>query len=473
MKKNIFLLLFVLSLQIHAQENPTVTSTGGLPTKKVAIIGGGMSGVATGAFLRKKKLEIHLFEKESRLGGHVRTFALPGKDGRAVNVDVGPQYVNPKGWAIYVDFLKFFKLWDLNNFYKFKQSMTIYNEGEELPSFITPGTSEKGPKWFREKEKPIQRALSILKFMNEAYKHNKLEGEKPYISMQEFLDEHKIDKKYQDEIIKPLIATGFTAPLEKVGEVAVTTVAGVLAFQSPLRAANWYVSKAGLQPYIEAVAQNTRINNPHFQIHVSSPVTKVSKNENGTYKVIYGNGESMDFDYVVFSTHVPVVAELLKDYKAFDGLWDSMPYTYNKVVIHTDRTAFMKPEYPAFYNVKVRKDKTVGMAMNLGIVSPDFGPLIKSWGVSDTEYQKMKKEGKIVAESDFMHPLQTLSFLEGLRKLKAVGRKEGKIFFTGGWSMDFETQFNAVLSGYYAARAIAPDIAPYWLERMPSLRKLK
>ncbi len=473
MRKILFLLLFIFPLHLKAQ--PVVTPAVNAPLKKVAIIGGGMSGVATGTFLKSSKLEVHLFEKEARLGGHVRTFALPGANGRSVNVDVGPQYVNPVGWAIYVDYLKYFKIFNLKDFHKFGQTMTIYNEGEELPSFITPGG--KGPgsgyTWLHKKDESLSRIFSILRFMNSAYKHNKMEGEKPYTSMQVFLNENKIDKKFQDEIIKPLIATGFTAPVNRVGEVAVTTVAGVLAFQSPLKKANWYVAKSGLQPYIEIAAQRTKILNPNYQIHLSAPVTKVSKNENGTYKVVYGNGESMDFDYVIFAAHVPVLADILKDYKAFDGLWKTMPYTYNKVVIHRDVGAFVHEKYPAFYNVKVRKDGSAGMAMNLGMISPDFGDLQKSWGVSDKEYNKMKKEGKIVMESNFMHPLQTISFLEGLRRLKAVGRKEGNLYFTGGWSMDFETQFNAVLSGFYAASAIDPKIVPYWKTHMPSLKKIK
>jgi predicted NAD/FAD-binding protein len=463
MKKMISSLILLLSFSIKADE---------AVLKRVAIIGGGMSGVATSAFLRDKKFEIHLFEKEAKLGGHVRTFPLPGLDGKLVNVDIGPQYVNPVGWAIYVDFLKYFGLWDLKNFWKFKQSMTIFNEDAKMPSFITPGAEgESGYKWFKEVDSPVKRVTSLLKFMSKAHKHQQIEGEKPYISVQHFLDQIKITKKFQNDIIKPVIATGFTAPLDRVGELSVTTVAGVLAFQSPLIPAYWYVSKFGIQPYIEQIAQKIKIQNPHFQIHLSTPVTKVSKNENGTYKVFYGDDESMDVDYVVFSTHVPVLAEILKDYKAFDGIWDSMPYTYNKVVIHTDREVFMDSRFPAFYNVKVRKDKTVGMAMNLGMISKDFGPLLKSWGLTDSEYQRMKKEGKIVAESDFMHPLQTISFLKGLRKLKAIGKKEGNIFFTGGWSMDFETQFNAVLSGYYAASAITPNLRYYWQSMMPSLSK--
>ena len=87
MKKFIYLLFLFLSISIYAENTPL---------KRVAIIGGGMSGVSTGAFLKDKKLEVHLFEKENRLGGHVRTFPLPGAPGKLVNVDVGPQYINQK-----------------------------------------------------------------------------------------------------------------------------------------------------------------------------------------------------------------------------------------------------------------------------------------------------------------------------------------------------------------------------------------
>jgi hypothetical protein len=84
----------------------------------------------------------------------------------------------------------------------------------------------------------------------------------------------------------------------------------------------------------------------------------------------------------------------------------------------------------------------------------------------------MKREGKIVAESDFMHPLQTSQFLENLKELKARAAKEGNMYFTGGWSMDYETQFNAVRSGFLAAKGISPRIDSYWKSRLKSLKKL-
>lgn len=461
MKKIIFSFVFMICLNLKAEENK-------IP--KVAIIGGGMSGVSTGAFLKDKNLEVHLFEKEARLGGHVRTFPLPGAPGRLVNVDLGPQYINPKGWAVYVDFLRYFGMYNLDNFYKLGSTITIFQKGAELPNFVTPGKPGSTFEWLSKKDEAVNRLFSMLVFMDKSYRHN-IKTNKPNISLQQFLDENKIDRKFQDEIIKPLIATSFTSPIQRVGETAITTTSGVLAFQSPLRKANWYVSKSGLQPYIEAIGKMTKASASNYQIHLSTPVTRVAKNLNGTFKVQYGNGQEMDFDYVVFAVHAPVAAEILKDYPAFKGLWNDMTYTYNKVVIHTDRS-FIHDKFPAFYNVKVREDKTCAMAMNLQMVSPDFGQLIKSWGLTEEEYQKIKREGHFVAESNFMHPMQTVVFLERLKQLKAIAAREGNIYFAGGWSMEFETQFNAILSGFGAASFIAPDIVPYWKAKMPTLRKI-
>lgn len=54
---------------------------------KIAIIGSGISGLASAYFL-KRKHDITLYEKEDRLGGHSRTITVR-KDGRIIPVDTG------------------------------------------------------------------------------------------------------------------------------------------------------------------------------------------------------------------------------------------------------------------------------------------------------------------------------------------------------------------------------------------------
>ena len=43
--------------------------------ERIAVIGSGISGISSAYFL-SKKFDVHLFEKEGRLGGHTRTIFI-------------------------------------------------------------------------------------------------------------------------------------------------------------------------------------------------------------------------------------------------------------------------------------------------------------------------------------------------------------------------------------------------------------
>ena len=55
--------------------------------KRIAVIGAGISGMAA-AFLLSQKYEVHLFEKENRLGGHTHTHEIDSRSG-ILRVDSG------------------------------------------------------------------------------------------------------------------------------------------------------------------------------------------------------------------------------------------------------------------------------------------------------------------------------------------------------------------------------------------------
>ena len=56
--------------------------------KRIAIVGSGISGLSTLWTLRNSPHEVHLFEKESRLGGHTNT-ATWIHNGNSTPVDTG------------------------------------------------------------------------------------------------------------------------------------------------------------------------------------------------------------------------------------------------------------------------------------------------------------------------------------------------------------------------------------------------
>ena len=67
--------------------------------KRVAIVGGGISGIASFWNLRDEIDELHLFEAESRLGGHANTAVFKGYDGRTANVDTGFIALNEQSYG--------------------------------------------------------------------------------------------------------------------------------------------------------------------------------------------------------------------------------------------------------------------------------------------------------------------------------------------------------------------------------------
>ena len=62
--------------------------------KRIAIVGSGCSGIGALWALKNTNHEVHLYEAESRLGGHTNTVVFEGPNGRKVNVDTGFTVMN-------------------------------------------------------------------------------------------------------------------------------------------------------------------------------------------------------------------------------------------------------------------------------------------------------------------------------------------------------------------------------------------
>lgn len=57
--------------------------------KKVAIVGSGCSGIGALWALKSTDHEVHLFEADSRLGGHTNTVTFTSPSGSKTQVDTG------------------------------------------------------------------------------------------------------------------------------------------------------------------------------------------------------------------------------------------------------------------------------------------------------------------------------------------------------------------------------------------------
>lgn len=67
--------------------------------QRLAIIGSGISGLSAAYYLQHH-FDVHLFERESRLGGHSRTISFTHQSGREIDVDTGFIVLNDQTYPL-------------------------------------------------------------------------------------------------------------------------------------------------------------------------------------------------------------------------------------------------------------------------------------------------------------------------------------------------------------------------------------
>ncbi|GAB1205002.1 hypothetical protein APSETT445_003668 [Aspergillus pseudonomiae] len=75
------------------------------PPKRVAIVGGGISGIACLWGLRDSDYEVHLYEADDRLGGHANSVPFHG-NGTVRDVDTGFVILNEESYPHFGAFIK-------------------------------------------------------------------------------------------------------------------------------------------------------------------------------------------------------------------------------------------------------------------------------------------------------------------------------------------------------------------------------
>ena len=76
--------------------------------QKIAVIGSGIAGLSTSFFL-SKFFDVHLFEKNSKLGGHTRTVNFTHNN-KELSIDTGFIVFNEKNYPDLTSFFKYLKV---------------------------------------------------------------------------------------------------------------------------------------------------------------------------------------------------------------------------------------------------------------------------------------------------------------------------------------------------------------------------
>ena len=197
--------------------------------KKVAIVGGGVSGLSAAWHLKTNAAtDVVLFESAERLGGHAHTVSVPLKDGKSVDVDIGFMVFND---ANYPNMVEWFNEMDIPHEDTDMSLSVSLDQGERVE-----WTSNNGLNGFLAKrgqilDKDFRSMVSdMTRFHEEAAKLLLMPEEDPrkHVTTQQYLKQNGYSEGFGIYYLLPMMAALWSASMEDVLKFPAVQLIGFL-----------------------------------------------------------------------------------------------------------------------------------------------------------------------------------------------------------------------------------------------------
>lgn len=427
------------------------------PLRRVAVIGGGMAGVAC-AWLLDGACEVVLFEAREALGGNVQTVELV-IDGHPYRVDVGAQYFHPGPYPTYVQLLEQLGLYPpvTGGSHAFAASITVADPSEGHPRFVSPVLPGRAWPLVAPWNLPGIQAFSTA--FSAAQRRERLHV--PWSrTLGDWLPTLGLEAAQWEGMILPWAASIFSGDIEQARALSARAAMVFAAKALPPKATDpivYYVLEQGM---IEAlnrmVAQFTSV-----QTHTGAPVTGVGRSPDGSFVVLAGGGPAVEVDDVVFAASGPPTQALLEGLggtalqrAALAGI----EFFDARLMLHTD-PAYVgaDPRFWSFLNCQLQGGFCEASMWLAKVLAPPPGAsppnLWKSW-----VGHRSALPAQIVHDANFKHVLSTPATIRAQAALRAL-QGQGRVWFAGGFTQPYDSQETALLSAMSVAEGIVPGTA--------------
>ncbi|KAI1127285.1 FAD/NAD(P)-binding domain-containing protein [Nemania abortiva] len=323
--------------------------------RRVAIVGGGISGIACSWELRKHDCIVDIYEAEDRLGGHANSVKFSG-NGKSVDVDTGFVVMDESTYPHFHEFLMELGVRTIPTDMSFGVS-TSDEAGIEWSSSSVWGFVQKlsnlfsfgfwrlvlGMIWFSIFAEDILEEPSI----SEDDKHcdilvetaDGLSRPARYETIGSYLRRKGYSASFITYALIPMIASPWCADPEEFAQ----TFPAKLIIQFMLEHGlldtimdklSWRSFRNGSKTYVDAFQK--RMSSQH-QIHLNAAVHQVVRTHDGV-ALGFANGTSKCYDHVVLAIHANQALNLLgKDATALEHkILSSFKTTRNVCVLHSD-----------------------------------------------------------------------------------------------------------------------------------------
>ena len=300
--------------------------------RKVAVIGGGISGMGAAHMLAPTD-KVTLFESGARIGGHART-VMAGKNGDQP-VDTGFIVFN---YANYPHLAALFEELDVP-VVKSNMSFGASIDGGRLEYALTNFNAV-----FAQKRNmfspPFLRMLRDIVHFNK----NALEVSRDTtLTIGAFLDRLGTGRYFRDFYLSPLSGAIWSTPTEKIMDFPAHAMVNFFENHALLNYTGqhqWYTVEGGSRQYVDRLEAALRANG--VALRVNTPVQAARRTPQGAEVRAWG-GEWEAFDEVIFATHSDDTLAMLADpTEAERRALGAIRYQPNDIVLHADESIMPK-----------------------------------------------------------------------------------------------------------------------------------
>jgi uncharacterized protein len=407
---------------------------------KVAIVGSGISGLATAHALRGYA-DISLFEAADYFGGHTHTVdvCLPGAS-RPFGVDTGFLVFNERTYPSLIQLLAELDVDVAKSDMSFSvqvpgarkgklkrpgQGTTLEWSGSSLATVFAQWGNLLSPQF-------LLMLADVLRFNALARRLAQRDDDAELLQpMADFLNANRFSAAFRDWYFLPMIGCIWSCPTEQMLQFPVATLIRFCDNHGLLQVSNrpqWWTVKGGARQYVEKIVArigDKRLNTPVRQIERDATGVRVITDE-----------RSERFDKVVLATHSDQALKLLQQPSLQEAATlGAIRYQPNRAVLHTDvavlpreRAAWAAWNYERAPSAQAESTRVcLHYLINLLQPLPVTQPVLVSLNpikTIDTQH--------VLAEFDYAHPVFDAAAIRAQADMPALqGRQH--TYFAGAW----------------------------------------
>jgi predicted NAD/FAD-binding protein len=386
--------------------------------KKIAIIGSGISGMTAG-FELSKKYEIHIYEKNSYLGGHTHTHEVK-ENNKKYFIDSGFIVFNNKTYPNFINLLKKINIDSENTNMSFSVNYPHENfewSGKDLNSLFF-----KNKKFFTIKFFKILTGIIKFNFLAKINKQSFLN-----IKIKTFLKKFNFSEEFKKYYLYPMCASIWSNPINKIKDYKTHFLIKffinhglVNLFFRP----QWKVIKFGSNQYIKKIIQ---ISDIKFFLNNNVKAIKINKNK----IQIKNKNKLINYDHLIFANHTNEISKILpSNFKKQKKILALVGYQINDACLHTDSSLMPKNKYNwSSWNFIKTNDKNAKLTYWMNYLQNL--KCKKNYFVSINSNNLINKS-KIIKVIKYSHPVFKHNKEYTFKKLQEIqGYKN--IYYCGAW----------------------------------------